>query len=157
MAFHQLKRNQLIPANPDRVWEFISTPANLKKITPGYMGFEITSSDLPETMYPGMIISYKVSPLFGLMMDWVTEITHIEEKRFFVDEQRIGPYKLWHHQHHLSPVEAGVEMTDIVTYQLPFGLLGTAVNKLLVRRKLREIFDYRKTALEKEFGKRTTR
>jgi ligand-binding SRPBCC domain-containing protein len=99
MAFYQFKREQFIQADLATVWDFISSPANLKKITPPYMGFDITSGDLPEKMYQGMIISYKVSPFWGIKTDWVTEITHIKELEYFVDEQRMGPYALWHHQH----------------------------------------------------------
>lgn len=156
MAFYQFTRTQLIPTTLELVWDFISSPQNLVKITPDYMCFEITTKDLPGKMYPGMIISYKVSPILGLIMDWVTEITHIEENRFFVDEQRIGPYSLWHHQHRLEPVEGGVEMTDIVTYKPPFGPLGAVVNSLVIRKKLQEIFDFRRKAIEKAFGETGT-
>jgi len=152
MAYYQLYREQTIPADIGQVWDFISAPRNLKKITPDYMGFDITSDGLPEKMYPGMIISYEVSPILGLKLDWVTEITHVEKNRFFVDEQRIGPYRLWHHQHHLHPVEDGVLMTDIVTYKPPFGVLGALANRLVIRKKLREIFDYRRLAVDREFG-----
>ncbi|MBT8229532.1 MAG: SRPBCC family protein, partial [Bacteroidia bacterium] len=92
MAFYQLNEKQFVPATIDEVWDFISSPANLKEITPDYMGFDITSKDLPEKMYPGMIISYKVSPLLGIKMTWVTEITQVRDKEFFIDEQRVGPY-----------------------------------------------------------------
>jgi len=134
------------------VWDFISSPANLKKITPSYMGFDITSGDLPEKMYPGMIISYRVKPLFGIRMNWVTEITHVSEGRYFVDEQRSGPYAMWHHAHFIEPVDGGVLMKDIVSYRPPFGFLGVIANRMLIRRQLKEIFDYRFAALEKKFG-----
>ncbi|MEX2586112.1 MAG: SRPBCC family protein [Balneolaceae bacterium] len=137
----------------ERVWKFISTPANLQKITPPWMGFEITSKDLPPTMYPGLIITYTVKPLFGIKMKWVTEITHLEEGVYFVDEQRVGPYTMWHHQHRLQPVQGGVRMDDIVSYVPPFGFLGAIAHPLLIRRKLDEIFEYRHTALEKMFGR----
>lgn len=153
MAFYQLRRTQVLPADLDEVWNFIAAPRNLKKITPDYMGFDITSPSLPEKMYPGMIISYVVSPLFGIEMSWVTEITHLKEKSFFVDEQRIGPYKIWHHEHHIASVDRGVQMRDLVTYQPPFGLLGVIAHHLIIRKKLTEIFDYRCKALEDEFGK----
>lgn len=153
MAFYQLKRKQVLPASLDEVWAFIAAPRNLKKITPDYMGFDITSAALPKQMYTGMIISYKVSPLLGIKMDWVTEITHLKENAYFVDEQRIGPYTLWHHEHHIKPVEQGVEMQDIVTYQPPFSFLGAIAHRLIIRKKLNEIFDYRWKAMEDEFGK----
>lgn len=151
MAFHQLIRTQVIPSDIPEVWKFISTPRNLSKITPDYMGFDITSTELPEKMYEGMIISYKVSPFLGLKTDWVTEITHIRERKFFVDEQRIGPYNIWHHEHHIEPVEDGIKMKDIVTYQPPFGPLGMLVNKLFIESKLQEIFDYRQQAVDHYF------
>ena len=117
------------------------------------MGFVITSGNLPEKMYPGMIITYAVKPLLGIKMKWVTEITHIEEKRYFIDEQRSGPYSMWHHQHFIKPVEGGVMMTDIVSYKPPMGFLGAIANHLVIRRQLEDIFDYREKALEKIFGK----
>ncbi len=135
------------------VWDFISSPANLKQITPEYMGFDVISEKLPEKMYPGMIIAYRVSPLFGIKTTWVTEITHVTTLQYFVDEQRVGPYKMWHHQHHIEAVDNGVLMTDIVDYQPPLGFLGSIANKLIIRKKLEEIFLYRTTRLEKYFGK----
>jgi len=153
MGFYQLHKTQKIPATIDQVWDFISSPANLKKITPEYMGFNITSKLLSEKMYPGMIISYKVSPVLGIKMTWVTEITQLKEKEYFVDEQRVGPYSMWHHEHKIEPIEGGVLMTDIVSYQPPFGILGSIANSILIKNQLKEIFDYRVTAVEKMFGK----
>lgn len=153
MAFYQLISEQIIPSTIDEVWNFISSPGNLKEITPRYMNFEITSKNLPEKMYEGMIISYKVSPLPALRMTWVTEITYVEEKKYFVDEQRIGPYKMWHHQHKIEAVSGGVKMTDIVSYQPPFGFLGSIANFLFIKRQLKKIFDFRALAVEKRFGK----
>lgn len=152
MPVYTLETLQRIPASREEVWEFISSPANLKKITPGYMGFEVTTRNLPEKMYPGMIISYRVSPLFGIKMTWVTEISQVRELEYFVDVQRIGPYKLWHHQHHITTIEGGVLMKDIVTYAPPFGFLGGLVNVLFIRNQLSEIFDFRKRKLEEFFG-----
>lgn len=152
MGFYQFKRSQKIPATIDEVWDFISSPANLKEITPDYMGFDITSEDLPEKMYPGMIISYIVKPLLGIPTTWVTEITKVTDKAYFIDEQRVGPYKLWHHQHFIEQIEGGVLMRDIVSYQPPFGILGSIMNSLVIRKKLREIFDYRVQAVNKRFG-----
>lgn len=118
-----MHKTQKIPATIDRVWDFISSPANLKKITPKYMGFNITSKLLSEKMYPGMIISYKVSPVLGFKMTWVTEITQVKEKQYFVDEQRVGPYSMWHHEQKIDPIEGGVLLTDIVSYKPPLELL----------------------------------
>ena len=153
MSVYRLFEKQHIPYSLEDVWEFVSNPGNLSKITPDSMGFTIKTPDLPETMYPGMMISYRVKPLLGIPVTWVTEITHVQEKRYFVDEQRIGPYKLWHHEHFLEPSGEGVLMTDIVTYKLPLGFLGRLAHVLFVRGKLRGIFDYRHRALEEHFGK----
>ena len=138
------------------VWDFISSPRNLKEITPDHMGFDITSEDLPEKMYPGMIISYIVKPLLGIKTTWVTEITHVRENKYFVDEQRVGPYSVWHHEHFIEPIEDGVLMKDIVSYKPPFGILGSIANRLIIRKKLDEIFSYRSGAIEKKFGKYKT-
>jgi len=133
---------QFVPATLDVVWDFFSSPANLSKITPPEMGFIITSLLLPE-MYPGMFIMYKVSPVAGIKLNWVTEITHVRHKQFFVDEQRRGPYSIWHHEHHFREVEGGVEMCDILHYHVPFGFLGALADLLFVRNKVKSIFSYR--------------
>ena len=116
------------------------------------MGFDITSGELPEKMYEGMIISYKVSPLLGIKMTWVTEITKVRDGHYFVDEQRVGPYRIWHHQHFIEETETGTLMKDIVSYQPPFGFLGAIANEILIKSKLEEIFNYRKQAVEKLLG-----
>lgn len=153
MAFYQINQSQKIPSSIAEVWDYISSPENLKEITPSYMGFNITSKNANEKMYAGMIISYNVRPLAGISLNWVTEITHVKDKKYFVDEQRIGPYKMWHHQHKIEAIEGGVLMTDIVTYQPPMGILGALANALFINQKLKSIFDYRTIALEKRFGK----
>ncbi|MCW8897284.1 MAG: SRPBCC family protein [Flavobacteriales bacterium] len=152
MTFYQFQRTQKIKASIDEVWDFISSPANLKEITPDYMGFDITSKEIPGKMYQGLIISYKVSPLLGIKTTWVTEISQVKDKEYFVDEQRVGPYKLWHHQHIILPINGGVLMKDIVSYVPPFGFLGVIANKLIIRNKLNEIFNFRTKAMEKRFG-----
>ena len=149
---HQLKTKQFLNASVDDVWEFVSSPANLKKITPPYMGFNITSEGLPDKMYPGMIISYKVSPILKIPTTWVTEITQVEEKKFFIDEQRVGPYQMWHHQHFFEKQYNGVLMKDIVTYKAPFGILGVLANSLFIKNKLDSIFRYRHQSLNKIFN-----
>ncbi len=116
------------------------------------MGFDITSRNLPVKMHPGMIIGYRVSPMFGIKMTWVSEITHVSEKEFFVDEQRIGPYRIWHHQHRIEALDKGVLMTDLITYQPPMGIFGKVANSLFIRKKLVEIFEYRKKVLIQIFG-----
>ena len=149
---YQFKTRQLLKSDLETVWDFVSSPRNLKKITPPYMGFDITSKDLPLKMYPGMIISYKVSPLLSIPTTWVTEITQVEKHKFFIDEQRVGPYTMWHHQHFLEETKDGILMTDIVTYKPPFGILGSIANSLFIKKKLKSIFDYRFVALDKIFN-----
>ena len=152
MAVYQLKKSQKIPVPLEQVWDFIASPKNLKIITPPYMGFDITSDNQEEKMYEGMIIRYKVSPVLGIKTTWVTEITHIKPFQYFVDEQRVGPYNLWHHEHFVDKVEGGTMMTDIVTYQPPMGFLGSIANTMLIKRKLDEIFDFRTRALDRIFN-----
>jgi ligand-binding SRPBCC domain-containing protein len=152
MAFYQFTRTQKLPASINEVWNFIAYPGNLKDITPPNMGFIITSNNGSEKMYPGMIITYKVSPLPGIRVNWVTEITHVKEHEYFIDEQRVGPYAMWHHQHRIEPVDGGVLMTDIVSYKPPLGFIGALVNSVIIRKRLQEIFNYRTVALEEKYG-----
>lgn len=152
MSIYILHQTQKIPQALPKVWDFISSPDNLKHITPPYMGFNVTSKNLADKMYPGMIISYKVSPVLGIPLTWVTEISQVRDMQFFVDEQRVGPYKLWHHQHHLQEIPGGVLMTDIVTYQPPFGVLGNIANALFIKRQLNTIFEFRRKKIEELFG-----
>jgi ligand-binding SRPBCC domain-containing protein len=149
---YQLKTKQIIPTDLETCWDFFSSPKNLKKITPNYMGFEVLL-EIPEKMYAGLMIEYEVKPLLGIPMKWITEITHVDELKFFVDEQRKGPYKIWHHEHHFKQVKNGIEMTDIVSYEIPFGILGKIAHPLVVKKKLTEIFDYRFQKVEEIFGK----
>lgn len=151
MAFYQFQRKQFIQVPLETLWDFISSPQNLKKITPKTMGFDIQSQDLPEKIYQGMIIKYRVRPLFGIPTQWVTEITHVKDQLYFVDEQRVGPYRMWHHQHLLIPKDDGVLMKDLVSYQPPFGVLGSIANTLVIQKKINEIFEYRNRALENIF------
>jgi ligand-binding SRPBCC domain-containing protein len=148
---YQLKRTQFIKADMATAWNFFSSPKNLQVITPAYLGFEI-KTELPEKMYPGLFINYRVSPLLGIKLNWTTEITHVNEPHFFVDEQRVGPYRIWHHEHHFVQKEDGVEMTDIVSYALPFGFLGRLVQPFLVAPKLNEIFAYRFKKVDELFA-----
>lgn len=152
MAIYQFYKEQKIPTSIDQIWDFISAPKNLKRITPDYMGFDINSSHVGEKMYPGMMISYTVKLIFNLKMNWVTEITQVQEKAFFIDEQRVGPYKIWHHEHRISEIDGGVLMTDLITYKPPFGFIGKLANRLVIKEKLNEIFVYRENALIEIFG-----
>ena len=147
---------QVIPSSLDEAWDFFSDPENLSKITPPDMGFKILSR-FGDSIYPGMIISYKIKPILGISLRWVTEITHVKEGEYFVDEQRIGPYRLWHHQHHFKQTEEGVEMYDRVDYALPAGWLGSILHSLFVKKKLEGIFQFRKLRVEKIFGKEQVR
>jgi ligand-binding SRPBCC domain-containing protein len=140
---HVLETKQIIRASVERAWEFFSDPRNLSKITPPERDFTVLTA-LPERVYPGMMIEYRVRPLLGIPVRWLTEITHVEQGKFFVDEQRIGPYRIWHHEHHLKQLDSGqIEMTDRVTYVLPFGPLGDLVHPLLVKPQLAKIFVFR--------------
>jgi ligand-binding SRPBCC domain-containing protein len=149
---YQLIRKQFVPADLETCWDFFSSPKNLKTITPDYMGFDILV-DIPEKMYEGLMIEYSVKPLLGIPMRWITEIKYVHEQRYFVDEQRKGPYKMWHHEHHFEAVDGGVMMTDIVSYELPLGILGKIAHPLFVRKKLEEIFEYRVQKVEELFGR----
>lgn len=153
MGMFTLERTQVLPTSLEELWDFVSSPKNLKDITPDYMGFDILSDNLEEKMYPGMMIKYHVSPMLGIKMKWVTEITHVKDLEFFVDEQRFGPYKIWHHQHHLKQTDEGIWMKDIVNYQPPMGILGNVANSIMIKNKLAEIFDYRYKKLEEIYGK----
>lgn len=152
MATHVLKSVQYIPAGIDELWQFFSDPKNLVDITPPSMDFRIISTHHGESIYAGQIIEYKVRPLAGISVYWMTEITHVKPGEYFIDEQRKGPYSFWHHQHHFRQINGGIEMTDIVHYRLPFGFIGRIVNTLLVRKKLGNIFQYRKEVIEEKFG-----
>ncbi len=152
MPVHTLERIQTIHATLASAWNFFSDPNNLEKITPKSLGFQILSQ-LPGRMYPGMMIRYRVRPLLGLPMTWVTEITHAEEGCRFIDEQRVGPYRMWHHEHHFRDLGDGrIELLDRVTYQLPFGWLSEPVQALVVKPQLRRIFDYREKMVRELFG-----
>ena len=152
MKIYRLETIQNLPISQKEAWDFLSDPRNLKTITPDYMGFEIVSGAASK-MYAGQILQYIVTPLLNIPLKWVTEITHVREGEYFVDEQRFGPYSLWHHKHFIKPIKNGVEMIDIVDYKVPFGLLGQLVQPFLVRPKLEEIFEYRKNALDRIFGR----
>lgn len=148
---YTLHSKQNLPISLVEAWEFLSNPSNLKVITPNYMGFHILSgADRP--MYAGQLIQYIVTPVLGIKTKWVTEITHVKDKMYFVDEQRFGPYSLWHHKHFLKEIPGGVEMEDIVDYKVPMGIIGKIVHPFLVKPKLNEIFEYRKNKLIELFG-----
>lgn len=154
MSVYSLKRVQRLPISLNEAWAFFSNPMNLQEITPAYMGFKVHSDpDFLQKMYAGQVITYTVKPVLGIPLFWMTEITHVADQQFFVDEQRVGPYSLWHHQHHFKAIEGGVEMTDLVHYKLPLGWLGNLAHLIFVKRQLQGIFDYRWKVLEERFGK----
>ena len=152
MSYTQIIREQLVKTNIDDLWDFISSPKNLKKITHQNMGFIITSNNKDEIMYPGMIISYKVTPILNIPLTWITEITQVKDKKFFVDEQRVGPYKMWHHEHIFKVQDNGVLMKDIITYIPPFGILGEVGNYLFINKRVNQIFDFRSKVLEEIYN-----
>lgn len=147
----RLLYTQFIPADPARVWEFFATPRNLNELTPPGVRFQILS-ELPKRMYAGQLIEYRISPLSGLWLHWLTEIRHVREGAYFVDEQRAGPYKFWYHEHHFEAVPGGVKMTDLVTYEIGWGPFGWLAEKLWVRRQLEGIFAYRRQSVAARFG-----
>jgi ligand-binding SRPBCC domain-containing protein len=151
MKIYTLHKKQNLPITLQQAWGFLSDPKNLKTITPSYMSF-IIQSGADKPMFAGQIIQYIVTPILGIKTKWVTEITHIEDKKYFVDEQRFGPYSLWHHKHFLREIPGGVEMEDIVDYKIPMGILGQLVHPFLVKPKLKEIFEYREKKLIELFG-----
>lgn len=148
----ELYFKQWLPISLDEAWAFFSNPSNLKEITPAQMGFVVTSSYHGEKMYAGQIIRYIVKPLFGIPLKWCTEITHVVEKQYFVDEQRFGPYAFWHHQHRFTEQNGGVLMEDILHYKVPFGILGSLVDRMIVNREVNTIFAYRRKILSERFG-----
>jgi len=151
LRLYQLSAKQKLPITLDKAWNFLSNPANLKVITPDTMKFQVVSgADRP--MFPGQIIQYKVTPFAGIKTTWVTEITHVVDKHYFVDEQRFGPYSLWHHKHFIKEIPGGVEMEDIIDYKLPMGFIGSLLQPILVKKKLNTIFEYRREKLIELFG-----
>jgi len=144
---------QKLPIPLAEAWDFFSSPLNLAKVTPPQMKFKVTSNHLANSkIYPGMIITYKVSPVLGIKMNWMTEITQVKDGEYFVDEQRVGPYALWHHEHHFKAIKGGVLMTDMLHYAVPYGIIGRLCNTLLVNKEVKKIFTYREKAVNDLFG-----
>jgi len=152
MKVYRLSRTQKIPLSLEDAWSYFSSPKNLQEITPDDLKFRILTDILEDKMYSGQIINYIVTPLLNIPMRWTTEIKHVEEGVYFVDEQRFGPYALWHHKHFFKAVDGGVELMDIVDYALPLGPLFRFAHWLFVRRQLESIFRYRSQKLEQMFG-----
>ena len=151
MKIYRFESKQNIPITKKEAWEFLSSPKNLKTITPEYMSFDILSgADRP--IFAGQIIQYLITPIFGIKTKWVSEITHVEKGEYFVDVQLFGPYALWHHKNFIKEIPGGVEMEDIIDYKVPMGILGQFVHPFLVKPKLNEIFEYRRKKLIELFG-----
>jgi ligand-binding SRPBCC domain-containing protein len=149
---HNLRQEQFLPITLDKAWAFFSSPKNLNEVTPEDMVFEITS-DMPDLMYEGMMITYRIKPMLNISMNWCTEITHINNHHFFIDEQRKGPYNIWHHEHHFKEVKGGILMTDILYYDIGKSFLGWIAGHLLVHKKVKQIFEFRYKKLEQIFSK----
>ncbi len=156
MRLHRLEADQFLPISLDEAWRFFSDPSNLPAITPPWLNLTPTSR-LPTEIHPGFIVTYDVAPFPGVRVLWVTEITHVVDHVLFVDEQRAGPYRFWHHQHHFRAVAGGTEMQDVIHYALPFGLAGDILGRGTVQQKVEGIFDYRREALKHLFGPRSRR
>ena len=148
---YQYKSEQILPIDMEKAWDFLSDPKNLKTITPDYMGFDIISG-ADRKMFSGQIIQYILTPILGIPFRWVTEITHVDQGKYFVDEQRFGPYALWHHKHFIREIDGGIEMEDVIHYKIPFGPIGVLANYLFVQKKLGSIFVYRRKKLIELFG-----
>lgn len=151
MKMYTLTRYQTLPVTPREAWEFFSDPKKLEEITPDDMPFEMLG-DQPSSMYPGMIIQYKIEPFPNIPVKWITEITQVDEGKYFIDEQRFGPFKFWHHQHHFREIEGGTEIIDTVNYILPFRIIGQFTHKMLVHKRLEAIFDFRQKTLRSHLG-----
>lgn len=151
LKVYKLQTKQQLPISLEEAWTFFSDPGKLPELSPSWMHFRVT--DLPDgDMYPGLIATYSLKPLLGIRLNWVTEITHIKEHEFFIDEQRFGPYRFWHHEHRFKEISNGVEIIDTVHYTLPMGVLGRIAHKLNVEKKLHEVFIFRYKTLENLFG-----
>ena len=151
MKLYRLERTQILPISQNEAWQFFSQPHNLPDITPAWLGFRITSP-VGDSMHAGQVISYRLKPIFGIPATWISEITHAHEPDYFVDEQRFGPYRFWHHRHVFKPVDSGTLIHDIVHYAIGWGIFGRWVQHLLVAPRLEHIFNYRREKLEMIFG-----
>jgi ligand-binding SRPBCC domain-containing protein len=151
MKLYTLERSQVICASLTDVWQFFSDPHNLARLTPPELNL-VVPADTPHEVRPGMIITYRIRALAGIPATWVTEITQVIDNQLFIDEQRFGPYRFWHHQHHFIETNEGIEVRDIVHYSVPFGPLGKLVHAMVVKARLKKIFEYRVDAIRSEFG-----
>jgi ligand-binding SRPBCC domain-containing protein len=148
MKVYTLKQKQFIKSDLDTVWDYFSTPENLNNITPANMKFITLHMTGGSKMYAGQLISYKVSPFPFVRLRWTTEIRQVVEKKLFIDQQKVGPFALWYHQHFFEAKDGGVEMTDEVVYAIPFGWLGRVANSLFIANKVKWIFEFRRKAVD---------
>jgi ligand-binding SRPBCC domain-containing protein len=148
-----LQIEQFLPISLEDAWDFFSSPQNLNRITPGDMHFKILN-EVPEKVYPGAMIIYAISPFLNIHFKWVTEITAVKHLEYFVDEQRKGPYRIWHHEHHFKETDGGVLMTDKLYYDIGKSIFGWIAGNLFVHKKVNAIFKYRSQQLEKLFEKK---
>jgi len=151
MKIYEKRWQTIVPGKMDEVWDFFSNPANLQKITPQEMNFEVLTNLRDISMYPGMLIRYKVSPIANIRMNWVTEITSVQPHEYFIDEQRFGPYALWHHEHRFEETHDGIQMSDILHYGVPLGILGQMVNGIMISQRIDHIFEYRQDVIKEIF------
>ena len=153
MRLHSLTCIQKIPAPLQQVWDFYASHANLQIITPSYMKFKVISQNEAEKLHSGQVIEYQVRPILNIPLYWMTVIKNVSAPTYFMDEQRKGPYSIWQHQHIFKAIDGGTEMTDIVLYRNRLSLLGELANVLFIKRKLRDIFEFRFHKMEEIFGK----
>lgn len=146
MRLHSIHRTQTLPVSLEKAWQFFSSPFNLPSIIPPWLKLTVTNG-VSDQMFPGMIIRYRVTPLLSVSVTWISEITHMDPMHYFVDEQRFGPYRFWHHHHHFQPAKGGIEMTDTVHYSMKYGPLGGLMHAFLIRKRLEAIFDFRQRTL----------
>lgn len=150
MKIHRIHQSQFLPLTLDEAWQFFATPKNLEAMTPDFLNFRILS-EVPDVVHSGLMIEYRIRAVFGIPMRWLTEIKHVEKLTRFVDEQRIGPFPFWYHEHRFLPVEGGIVMEDEVHYVMPWSVLGSFIHWIFIRGRLREIFRFRKSYLEERF------
>ena len=151
MKIYEKEWQTVVPETLDKVWEFFGNPHNLEKITPDFMKFQVLSEQKGKTIYPGMFIRYRVSPIASIPITWVTEITAVREQEYFIDEQRAGPYAIWHHEHHFRSTTDGVIMNDRLYYAIPLGFLGQLINQMMISRRIDNIFEYRQHIIQEIF------
>ncbi|MEY3882665.1 MAG: hypothetical protein RIQ94_3461 [Pseudomonadota bacterium] len=154
MKIYQLYRQQTLTMTIQDAWSFFSSPYHLNDITPDFFHVTITSK-VPEKIYAGLMISYQMKAVFGIPMSWLSEISHCNEPKRFVYEQRIGPFKFWSHEVCLTEQQNGILLEDIMFYAMPLGWLGQLINRALIADKLERIFDTRHAYLQNKFGMKT--